>query len=228
LKRDLFPNFYFSKGALTMNYKIANYQIAFLTLCAGLVLGLASCGRQATPVAKPESKAEAPFIPSASIQELMTSTIDTNADDVWSPVATIITKAGIEERAPHTDEEWHAVRRHAVTLAEASNLLMIEGRQVAAPGASTSDVPAELSAPEIQKDIDAHRPEFIAHAKAFHIAVQTAIKAIDAKNTAELVDAGGLIDQACEACHLRFWYPIKRDKTPPLSMTESVSIYNQH
>jgi len=139
----------------------------------------------------------------------MASIIDTNADDVWNSVATIITKNGVEERAPHTDEEWKAVRRHAVTLAEASNLLIIEGRQVAAPGASTSEVPAELSATEIQKNIAANRQAFIGHATAFHEAVQSAIAAIDAKNTAELVDAGGVIDQACEGCHLQFWYPLK-------------------
>jgi cytochrome c556 len=142
----------------------------------------------------------------------MTSIIDTNADDVWNSVATILTKTGTEERSPHTDEEWKAVRRHAVTLAEASNLLVIEGRRVAAPGASTSEVPAELSAPEIQKDIDAHRSDFVAHAQAFHEAVQQAIVAIDAKNTEELIRAGGTIDQACEGCHLQFWYPLNRSK----------------
>lgn len=184
------------------------FKNACLTLSAGLIFGLVGC--QAT-LTKPEPKAEVPFVPSASIQEIMTSIVDTNADDVWNSVATIITKAGIEERAPHTDEEWKAVRRHAVTLAEASNLLIIEHRPVAVPGASTSDVPAELSAAEIQKDIDAHRPEFIGHALAFHEAVQHAIAAIDAKDTAELVAAGGVIDQACEGCHLQFWYPIKRN-----------------
>jgi cytochrome c556 len=187
-------------------------KIAFLAMVAGLMLALAGCGPKVNSTAKQEPKTESPFTPTASIQEIMTSVIDTNADDVWNSVATIITKAGIEERSPHTDEEWKAVRRHAVTLAEASNLLVIEGRQVAAAGASTSEVPAELSAPEIQKDIDARRPEFIALARAFHETVQKAIVAIDAKNSSELVDVGGQIDQACEACHLQFWYPLNRNK----------------
>ena len=149
-----------------------------ILLSGCLIFGLPGCQ---APIIKPEPKAEVPFVPSASIQEIMTSIVDTNADDVWNSVATIITQAGIEERAPHSDEEWKAVRRHAVTLAEASNLLIIERRQVAAPGASTSDVPAELSASEIQKSIDRHRQEFIGHALVFHEAVQKAITAIDAK-----------------------------------------------
>ena len=58
-----------------------------------------------------------------------------------------------------------------------------------------------------QNNIDTHRQEFVAHAKAFHLSVEHAIAAIDAKNTAALVKAGGEIDQACEGCHLQFWYP---------------------
>jgi hypothetical protein len=179
-------------------------------LAAWLLLGLVGCVQQ-EPIAKPE--AGAPFIPAASIQEIMASVVDTNADDVWNSVATIITKAGIEERAPHTDEEWSAVRRHAVTLAEASNLLVIKGRQVVAPGGNTSDVPAELGAAEIQHDITANRQDFIARAQAFHAAVQGAIAAIDARNTEELIRAGGVIDQACEGCHIQFWYPPNRSST---------------
>jgi hypothetical protein len=191
---------------LHRHFRMKN-KFVFTALAAGLMLGLSGCAQQA-PTARPE--AGAAFIPAASIQEIMASIVDTNADDVWNSVATIITRAGIEERAPHTEEEWSAVRRHAVTLAEASNLLVIEGRQVAAPGASTSDVPAELGAAEIQKDIAANRQDFVARAQAFHGAVQQAIAAIDARNSEGLVRAGGIMDQACEACHLQFWYPLNR------------------
>ena len=34
-----------------------------------------------------------------------------------------------------------------------------------------------------------------------------ALKAIDAKSAGGLSDAGGDIDEACESCHLVFWYP---------------------
>ena len=177
-----------------------------VAIAAILLSGVSACGHKVDQAVKPPS----PFIPTASIQEIMTSIIDTNADDVWLPVATIITKAGTEEKSPRTDEEWATVRRHAVTLAESGNLLVIEGRKVAAPGAVTSAVPAELSAEQIQKAIDAHPQDFVVRAQAFHESVQQAIVAIDAKNVEGLVKAGGLIDRACEACHLQFWYPIKK------------------
>jgi cytochrome c556 len=34
-----------------------------------------------------------------------------------------------------------------------------------------------------------------------------ALSAIDSKNATALLEAGGTIDAACEACHMTFWYP---------------------
>jgi hypothetical protein len=34
-----------------------------------------------------------------------------------------------------------------------------------------------------------------------------ALEAIDAKDAKRLLDVGGDIDAACEACHLVYWYP---------------------
>jgi hypothetical protein len=39
-----------------------------------------------------------------------------------------------------------------------------------------------------------------------------ALGAIDAKDSKALMDAGGAIDEACEACHVTYWYP--NQKTP--------------
>lgn len=180
--------------------------IEISTLAATLLLALAGCGKQAA--AKPEPL----FKPTASIQEIMVSIIDPNADDVWNSVASISTAAGTEDKQPHTDEEWATVRRHAVTLLEATNLLLIEGRRVAPEGASTSSVKAELSPDEIQKNIAAKRADFVQHAHELHDAAQQAVAAIDAKNAEELVRVGGKIDQVCEECHKQFWYP--NDKLP--------------
>src|SRR4051812_8144475 len=76
------------------------------------------------------SAAESPFRLTASIRELMDSEIDPAADFIWGSVASISTRAGLEERQPRTDEEWLEVRRHAITLIEASNLLVMKGRRV--------------------------------------------------------------------------------------------------
>ena len=44
-------------------------------------------------------------------------------------------------------------------------------------------------------------------AGALHDAGMKAMAAIDAKNADALSDAGEVIDNACETCHLKYWYP---------------------
>ena len=64
----------------------------------------------------------------------MDSMVDPSADYIFESVAQIADEHGITDKAPHTDEEWKEVRRRAVQLLEAPNLLVIRGRKVARPG----------------------------------------------------------------------------------------------
>ena len=169
---------------------------------------LAGCAPEQQSAVHPVSH----FRPTATIQDIMQSIIDPNIDAVWNSVATISTKAGVEERAPKSDDEWREVRQHALVVAEASNLLLMDGRKVAAKGASTSSHAVELSPDEVEKGIRNHRDDFVKHAHDLQAATQEAIDAIDHKDTQRLVQAGGRIDQVCEQCHVQFWYP--NDKPP--------------
>jgi cytochrome c556 len=135
----------------------------------------------------------------------MAGRIDPAADALWDSVATIVSAAGIEERRPRTAAEWRAVRQHALTLIESTRLLESPGRRVA--DKATRPGPGELSVPEIQRRIDANHQAFVAFAGSLRAAVQQALAAIDARDPQRLMDAGGVIDSACEACHLNYWYP---------------------
>ena len=149
---------------------------------------------------------ESPFRLTASIRELMDSEVDPAADFIWASVASISTRAGLEERQPHTDEEWLEVRRHAITLIEASNLLVMNGRRVSAtylPAAGAG----ELDTNEAQQKIDANRTAFVALAQRLQDTGIQTLAAIDAKDPVQLFELGGAIDEACESCHVTFWYP---------------------
>ena len=175
-------------------------------LVAALLSALCGCAPHVTSVPA------VPFQPTATIRDIMQSIIDPNIDAVWNSVATVSTKAGTVEKSPHTDEEWNEVRQHALVVVEASNLLIMDGRQVAEPGQSTSTHAVELNPVQIQKGIDSHHADFVRHALQLHDASVAALSAIKEKNTEKLVEAGGKIDQACETCHAQFWYP--NDKLP--------------
>lgn len=142
----------------------------------------------------------------ASIRELMDSEIDPAADFLWASVASISTRAGLEERRPRTDEEWLEVRRHAITLIEATNLLVMKGRRV-----SHTYIPSggagELDTNEAQQKIDANRDVFVLFAQRLQETGLQTLAAIDAKNADQVFELGGAIDEACESCHVTFWYP---------------------
>ena len=143
----------------------------------------------------------------ATVKDIMDSMVDPNADSLWESVATIVTAAGTEERAPRTDEEWITLRRHAIPLIEATNLLQMPGRHVAKPGEKSENPGIELGPEEIEVRINQDRAAFMTFARALHDAVLPALKAIETKDVKGLSDAGEHIDTACENCHLKYWYP---------------------
>lgn len=170
-------------------------------LALTLALMLAGCAQTAPP------PSALPFQPSASIQELMQSIVDPSADALWDAVSTEVGPNGTEERQPQTKEEWDTVRRYAVALSEAANLL-VQPRMVSHHGKlEDAHVEGINDAQQVKAAIDADPAAFAAHAQALHAAAREALAAVDARNVKRLLDAGERIDAACEACHTRYWYP---------------------
>jgi cytochrome c556 len=169
-----------------------------------LQLACADAGSPATAATADTAPAQSPQRP-LTIQELMDTRVDPSADVLWDSVAFIASAKGEEDRRPRTPAEWETVRQSALALIEAVDELAAPGRRVASiekqPG------PGELSMSAIQRRIDANPDAFARHARALKAAAQKALTAIDAKNADALMTAGGVIDEACEACHLVYWYP---------------------
>jgi hypothetical protein len=177
---------------------------------AGVVL-IAGCAKQQSLVAPaPVLAAKLPvgLTPEASVLDLMLEVIDPNADELWESVATISTRTGVEERHPRTDAEWKAVRRKALLLVEAANLLVVEGRPVAHPGQKLEETAeGDLTPEQAQLEIDKDRASFVSFAAALQTSSRKLLGSIDKRDTELFLEAGGELDEACEACHTRFWYP---------------------
>jgi signal transduction histidine kinase len=90
---------------------------------------------------------------------------------------------------------------------EASDLILIPGRHVAAPGEKEQDPNVNLAPEKIEALINSDRASWVKMAHDLHDSVLPALKAIDAKDAQALSDAGAGIDKACEDCHLKYWYP---------------------
>lgn len=167
-----------------------------------------ACSQHSVPIAQSvdSGAAAAPLEALATLQDLMRYEVDPSADHIWDSVGSVTTATGTVERQPRTDAEWAQLRRNAVILLEATNLLVIPGRQVSVAG-FPADGPGVFSSAEIQQRLAGHRAEFDAFAVSLRGTTRKVVAAIDARDPAALLQLGETLDSACEACHLANWYP---------------------
>ena len=123
-----------------------------LSVTALLAVTLPAQSRSTTPV--------------ASIKQLQEAMISPSSDTIFN----------VGRAVPANDEEWLVVRNAAVILAEAGNLLMLEGR--ARDAEQWMDLAGELVA-----------------------AGNDALVAAEAQDVAAVLESGNRIAAACEACH---------------------------
>jgi cytochrome c556 len=140
----------------------------------------------------------------------MKGIVDPNATALWDAVGTESTEQGIVEKSPKTDEDWEAVEHRALTLAEAANLLTTPGRPMAAADEgnykSRPDAP-ELTPTQIQEKISKDPAAWTKHAEELQAAAVKAMAAAKSHDKEGLLNVGEVIDNACEGCHLVYWYP---------------------
>src|SRR5436190_23457964 len=98
------------------------------------------------------------LLKTATIKDIMDSMFDPSGDFMFESVVEIADEHGITHKAPQTDEEWEEVRRRALILLEAPNLLIMEGRKVAQTGERSKNPQVELQPEQIQTLIDSDRP----------------------------------------------------------------------
>ncbi|MCU1386184.1 MAG: hypothetical protein JWL71_4881 [Acidobacteria bacterium] len=151
--------------------------------------------------------------PVVSVKELMRDFIDPASDYVFDAVGIVSTQKNIVETAPKSDADWDKIRTGAVMLAEGAYLLKVP-RPFAPAGDennSTGPDPEELSPAQIKAKLEADPVLWNAKIEALRnvgLEVLAIVKRRDAK---ELWDAADNLDQACESCHLAYWYPGEKE-----------------
>ena len=164
--------------------------------------------------APPESRSAASSLlsemtPVVSVKELMANMIDPIADNIFDAVWWDTTGKGVVEHRPSTDEDWDKIKTGAVTLAEGIFLL-----KVPRPFAPVGDVnnslgpnPPELSPAQIKEKIDKDPVLWIAKIQALRNTSLEVLEVVKKKDVDALWQASGDLNEACEACHLEYWYP---------------------
>ena len=147
--------------------------------------------------------------PVVSVKELMRYMIDPLADNIFDAVSIRVTRQGVVNVEPKTDEDWEKIRIGAVTLAEGAYLLKVP-RPFAPPGDENNSGgpnPVELSPAQITAQVERDPVEWNARIEALRNVGLEVLDIVKRKDVAELWDAGENLDKACEQCHRSYWYP---------------------
>ena len=114
------------------------------------------------------------------MKELMGHVIDNAADGIWLAQGWLINAEGTHELFPTTDDGWRYASNAAVTLAEASNLLLLPGRPV----------------DDDRRWVDATH--------ALHDAAMQAHEMAEKRDKEAFFKAGSSIYEACVQCHSHY------------------------
>jgi len=190
--------------------KMGGRLIAAAVVLLGAAITTAVCSKSSS--APPSSSAK-PLIgdiaPLVSVKELMESMIDPIADNIFDAVWWDNTAQGVIEHRPSTDEDWQKVKMGAVTIAEGIELLKVP-RPWTPPGDVNDSLgphAPELSPTQIQAKLEKDPVLWVAKIQALRNVSLEVLEIVKKKDANALWQAGGDLDEACEGCHLEYWYP---------------------
>ena len=177
-------------------------------IVVALAVGATACN--AKPAA---TAAEAPpaLTPVLSVKELMQHIVDPQADYAFDAVIVDVGPKGAVETKPTTDEDWTRIERGMWVLAEASNLLKMPRKMAPDGEGNTEKGGPELTPAQIEAKVKENPALWNSHADTLRAEAMKVIEIVKARDADKLLAAGSAIDQACEACHLDFWYPGDRE-----------------
>ena len=112
---------------------------------------------------------ETGIVPVATVKQLCEGMITASSDALFN----------VGREAPDDDDDWRAVLHNALMLAEAGNLLMLDGR-------ARDD------------------GEWMTMSRALVDAGITAVRAVEVRDVDALLGAGDQIVVACETCHVPY------------------------
>jgi cytochrome c556 len=109
-----------------------------------------------------------------------------------------------------TGAHWQQLGDAAARMKEAA-LALASGERVAVVG-DGAKIDGEgnegaSTAAQVQGFIDSNPQGFRSDAEQLAAAADALIQAAAARDASKLFDVSGRLDQVCEQCHVRFWYP---------------------
>ena len=147
--------------------------------------------------------------PVVSVKELMRDMLDPASDYIFDGVKEVTTSKGTVKIEPKTDDDWQRIRTGATTIAEGVYLLKVPRPFAPAGDENNSKGPeaSELSPAQILAKLQKDPVLWNAKIEALRNVGLEVLEIVKKKNVQEMWEASYNLDQACETCHLQYWYP---------------------
>lgn len=149
--------------------------VALFVSGIGFAIAAARAARQA-PAAE---TAAATATPVASVRQIMKGIVGPAATTVFDAVSTTVSSKGIEEKAPHTEQEWEEVGNSSAALIESGNLMLMRSRAV-------------------------DKGDWVKMSQALIDSGQLALRATQAKSAEQLLASGEAVNESCDNCHRKY------------------------
>ena len=149
--------------------------------------------------------------PKPTLHEVMVGTIDPIADVIWETSSKSYGSDGNAQSGILSPAEWDKIAKAARDLHDGAAVIAANPDIVVVkPGTKILDegtVPEAVTAAQVEQYVDRDRPGLGQHARELSVItlnIEAAAKAHDAARTVKLSED---LDEVCESCHKRFWYP---------------------
>ena len=163
-----------------------------------LASGLAACGRTDDA-------------PAPTLHEIMAGTIDTSADVIWQESTKAYGEDGHAREGQLADGDWKNIADAARKLGSGARLIAAdEAIAVVRPGMKILDegvVREAVTAAQVEQYVARDRIGLARHANELAGMADQIEAAARARNAKAVVDLSERLDDVCESCHVRFWYP---------------------
>jgi cytochrome c556 len=146
----------------------------------------------------------------ADLHDLMKNTVAVQTQVIWDVGNRAQDDQGNPDASKLAAADWNKisdaatkVRQASQTLARADHVLAAAaGVKIEGEGNAGS-----LGAKQVQALIDANPAAFKTMSQALAASMDQIGAAAKAKDAAKLFEVSGALDQVCESCHIKFWYP---------------------
>jgi len=154
------------------------YIVGVLLFVSGLAFVIAGA-RLARQAPKASAAVDVALTPVASVKQIMKGIVGPAANRVFDSVQISVTKNGTEEKVPTTDAEWESLGNDAAAIAEAGNLMMMNGRAI-------------------------DKGDWMKITRQMIDASKVVLSAVNAKSPDKVLESGEALNLSCDTCHEKY------------------------